>query len=180
MAPLSPFPPGESELIAIGRIGPAHGTRGDVFVEPWTDLPAERFAVGAVLVTEPASAGPVTVESFRLHNGRVVLHFAGFDDRYGVEALRGVQLVIAAADRPPLDDPEEFYDTDLVGLLARSADGVVFGPIREVLHIGPADYLMLDVDGVQRLVPFVASIVPVVDVAGGFVVIDPPEGLFEL
>jgi 16S rRNA processing protein RimM len=177
---LAPVSPAESELIAIGRIGPAHGTRGDVFVEPWTDLPVERFAVGAVLATEPPSAGPVTVESFRLHNGKVVLHFAGFDDRYGVGALRGVQLLIAAADRPPLDDPEEFYDTDLIGLLARSADGVVFGPIREVVHIGPADYLMLEVDGVERLVPFVASIVPVVDVVGGFVRINPPTGLFEL
>jgi 16S rRNA processing protein RimM len=54
------------------------------------------------------------------------------------------------------------------------------GPVREVLHAGTSDYLVLDVDGVERLVPFVAAIVPTVDVSGGFLEIDPPEGLFEL
>ncbi len=170
----------DGELIGIGRIGPAHGTRGDVFVEPWTDAPADRFQAGAVLDTDPTPIGPLKVESFRLHNGRVVLHFAGFDDRIGVESLRGVQLLMAAADRPQLEDPEEFYDSDLLGLLARSPAGVEFGPINEVLHIGPAIYLGVTVDGVPRLVPFVSSIVPTVDVDGGFLVIEPPPGLFEL
>jgi len=169
-----------AQLIAVGRIGPAHGTRGDAFVEPWTDDPEARFAVGVVLSTEPVESGPLTVEASRMHSGRFVVHFAGVDDRNSVEVLRGVRLLLAAGDRPRLDDPDEFYDTDLIGLTARSADGQVFGTIREVVHIGPADYLELEVDGVSRLVPFVSSIVPEVDVTGGFVIIAPPEGLFEL
>jgi 16S rRNA processing protein RimM len=169
-----------AQLVAVGRIGPAHGTRGDAFVEPWTDDPEARFAVGVVLSAEPASAGPLTVESSRFHSGRLVVHFVGVEDRSSVEALRGVRVLLAAGVRPPIEDPDEFYDTDLIGLLARSQDGVVFGPITDVVHIGPADYLELDVDGTSRLVPFVAKIVPVVDVAGGFVIMAPPEGLFEL
>jgi 16S rRNA processing protein RimM len=170
----------DGDVIAVGRVGPALGVRGDVFVEPWTDAPAERFAADVVLRTEPASAGPLTVESSRLHAGRLVVHFVGYESRAEVEALRNVQLVIRASERAPLADPDEFYDTDLVGLIARSPDGAEFGPVTEVLHIGPADYLSVRVEGVDRLVPFLAAFVPAVDVAAGTVVIDPPAGLFEL
>jgi 16S rRNA processing protein RimM len=168
------------EILAIGRIGRPRGVRGENFVEPWTDDPDERFAVGAVLQTEPVEAGPLTVMAMALAGGRLVVRFDGVDDRAGAEALRGVQLLIAAADRPDLDDPDEFYDTDLVGLSARTVGGADIGAVREVLHAGGADYLVLDIDGREQLIPFVRAIVPTVDLAGGQVLIDPPDGLFEL
>ena len=169
----------ETDDVVVGRIGPARGVRGDVFVVPWTDVPEERFAPGTALRTDPASAGPLTVEASSAAGGKLVVHFAGVADRAGAEALRGVQLVIGAAERAPLDDPDEFYDTELVGLAARTVAGVELGPVTDVVHAGGASYLVLD-DGRERLVPFVSAVVPTVDVAGGFVVIDPPDGLFEL
>ncbi len=169
-----------AELVTVGRIGPAHGNRGDVFVEPWTDQPEVRFAPGAVLQTDPDSVGPLTVESQRLHGGKLILHFRGVDDRDAVTELRATRLVVAAGDRPPLADPDDFYDTDLVGLKAQTSAGVELGEVREVVHVGPADYLLVHVGGIERLVPFVRAIVPEVDIAGGRVVIDPPEGLFDL
>jgi len=168
------------ELVAVGRVGPARGVRGDVFVEPWTDVPQERFAPGAVLRTEPADAGPVTVETSSLAGGKLVVRFEGVTDRPGAEALRGVQLLVPAEARPEIDDPDEFYDTDLIGLEARGVDGAPIGPVSDVVHAAGASYLVVPVDGRDRLVPFVAAIVPTVDVPGGFVVIDPPEGLFDL
>jgi 16S rRNA processing protein RimM len=168
------------DLVAVGRVGPARGVRGDAFVEPWTDVPEERFAPGAVLRTEPASAGPLTVESSSSAGGKLVVRFAGVTDRAGAEALRGVRLLIPAGERPPIDDPDEFYDTDLVGLEARTPDGAVLGPVTDVLHAAGASYLVVPVDGRDRLVPFVAAIVPTVDPAGGLVVVDPPPGLFDL
>lgn len=168
------------DLIAVGRVGPARGVRGDVFVEPWTDTPAERFAPGAVLRTDPASAGPLTVEASSSAGGKLVVRFEGVADRAGAEALRGTQLLIPAAEREPIADPDEFYDTDLVGLTARTVDGSDLGAVTDVLHAGAASYLVVHVAGRDRLVPFVAAIVPTVDVAAGLVVIDPPEGLFDL
>jgi 16S rRNA processing protein RimM len=168
------------ELVVVGRIGPARGIRGDLFVEPWTDAPDERFAPGTVLRTEPASAGPLTVDSSSSAGGKLVVHFAGVDDRKAAEALRGTQLVIPAAERPSLDDPDEFYDTDLVGLAAVTVDGTDLGPIADVLHVVGASYLVVHVGGQERLVPFVRAVVPTVDLEGRRVVIDPPEGLFEL
>jgi 16S rRNA processing protein RimM len=169
-----------AEYVAVGRIGPARGVRGAVFVEPWTDDPAHRFAPGCVLHTDPAEAGPLTVESANHGGAKLVVQFAGVGDRSAAEALHGVRLVMAAAERPPLEDPDEFYASDLVGLVARTVAGVELGPVRDVLNLAGAEYLVLDVAGGERLVPFVTAIVPTVDLAGGVVVVDPPEGLFDL
>ncbi|WP_375486517.1 ribosome maturation factor RimM [uncultured Jatrophihabitans sp.] len=168
------------DLIAVGRIGPARGVRGDAFVEPWTDAPDERFAAGSVLRTDPSDAGPLTVERVNLSGAKMVLHFAGFDTREAVEALRGVRLVVAAEDRPAIEDPDEFYASDLVGCAARTVSGVELGPVADVLDIAGADYLVLHVDGVERLVPFVREVVPEVDLTTRVVTVDPPEGLFDL
>ncbi|HET8581849.1 MAG TPA: ribosome maturation factor RimM [Jatrophihabitans sp.] len=168
------------DVVAVGRIGRPRGVRGEVFVEPWTDAPDERFAPGSVLRTAPEPAGPLTVEEYSAAGGRLVVRFAGVADRAAAEALRDVQLVVPAAERPRLDDPDEFYDTDLIGLAARTPGGEPLGPVADVVHAAGASYLVLDLGGRERLVPFVEAIVPQVDVAGGTVVIDPPEGLFEL
>jgi 16S rRNA processing protein RimM len=170
----------EHDLVAVGRVGRPRGVRGATFVEPWTDDPDERFTPGTVLRTEPADAGPLTVSTSSTAGGKLVVHFESVDDRTGAEALRGVRLLLPASTRPALDDPDDFYDTDLIGLAARTVAGEQLGPVRDVLHAGGADYLVLAVDEREVLVPFVRVIVPTVDIAGGAVVIDPPDGLFEL
>ncbi len=167
-------------LVAVGRIGRPRGVRGATFVEPWTDDPDERFAAGVVLSTDPPEAGPLTVESSSTAGGKLVVSFASVDDREGAEALRGVRLLLPVSERPVLDDPDDFYDTDLIGLAARTVAGADLGPVRDVLHAGGADYLVLDLEGREVLVPFVRAIVPTVDLAGGAVVIDAPDGLLEL
>lgn len=170
----------DDELVVVGRIGPAHGIRGEVVVLPLTDEPDDRFRAGAVLLTAPASAGPLTVSSARWHGRRLLVHFDGVVDRTAAERLRGIEVLIPAASRPPLEDPDDFYDTDLIGLEAVTVEGRSLGPVRDVVH-GPAgDFLVLDVDERERLVPFVAELVPTVDLAASRVVVDPPQGLLEL
>jgi 16S rRNA processing protein RimM len=169
-----------AELIAIGRIGPAHGNRGEALVEPWTDAPEERFAAGAVLQTDPGSVGPLTVAGHRFQGDRLIVAFVGVDDRDAVVALRATLLLIPAVARPPLDDPDEFYDSDLVGLQAVTTTGDQLGPVLEVVHLSGAVYLLVKVDGVERMVPFVRAIVVEVDLAGSRVVVAVPDGLFDL
>ena len=178
MSDVVPAGTGDStDFVAVGRIGPARGVGGDVFVEPWTDAPEQRFAPGAVLRTRN---GTMTVLAAANVNGRQVVRFDGVADRSGAERLRGTELFVAAAERPALDDPDEYYDSDLVGLAVVDRSGATLGTVQAVSHAGPADYLVVDVSGRECLVPFVAAIVPEVDLSAGQVVVEPPEGLFDL
>jgi 16S rRNA processing protein RimM len=171
---------GAGVVVAVGRVGKAHGVRGDAFVEPWTDAPDERFSPGSTLTTEPADRGPLTVETARDHSGKLVVHFAGVEDRNAVEALRGTVLLVPAAARPVIEDPDEFYDTDLIGLAVRTVEGRPLGPVTDVLHSPAGSLLAVEVDGREVLVPFRAEFVPTVDLAAGIAEIDPPDGLLEL
>lgn len=167
--------------LVVGRIGRAHGIRGDVAVDVRTDDPERRFAPGATLDTEPPERGPLTVESARWHSGRLLVRFDGCADRSAAESLRGIVLVADSSTSPPPEDPDEWWDHDLVGLAAVSTDGTTIGEVAEVLHPPGADLLVVRrPDGTEALVPFVSEMVPEVDVAGGRLVIAPPEGLLDL
>jgi len=167
--------------LVIGRIAKAHGIGGEVSVDVRTDDPDHRFAIGARLTTEPVDRGPLVVEGTRWHSGRLLVRFAGLADRSAAEALRSTLLVVDSATSAPPDDADEFWDHDLIGLEAATTGGDVIGQITDVLHTPGSDLLVIGrADGGEVLVPFVAEIVPRVDLEGGRVVIAPPEGLFEL
>jgi 16S rRNA processing protein RimM len=171
------------DLLVVGRIGRAHGIRGDVSVEVRTDAPELRFAPGAVLRTDPETAGPLTVETARMHSGRLLIRFEGIADRTAAEALREVLLVIDADDAGPAGEPDEdvWWDHELLNLEASTSDGDLLGLVSDVLHTPAGELLAIRrPDGAELLVPFVSEFVPVVDVPGGRVVVNPPAGLLEL
>jgi 16S rRNA processing protein RimM len=163
--------------LVVGRITRPHGVRGEVSVEVRTDEPERRFAVGSVLATDPAEAGPLTVASARWHTGRLLVGFAGIADRNQAEDLRGIWLTLDSAEAGSSDDPDEFHDHELIGLAVVTVSGEPVGRVSDVRHQGQ-DLLVIEPD--DLLVPFVAAIVPEVDVAAGRLVIDPPPGLLEL
>ena len=166
--------------LVVGRIGRPHGVRGELTVEVRTDSPELRFAPGSSLTTDPAAAGPLVIDDARWHSGRLLLAFAGVRDRNAAEALRNVLLVVDVPDDETPDDPEEFYDHQLVGLAAVGPDGAVLGTVGDVLHLPSQELLAVrTVEGREVLVPFVHEIVPEVDVAGGRVLVTPPPGLFD-
>jgi 16S rRNA processing protein RimM len=145
-----------------------------------TDEPERRFTEGVVLLTDRPTVGEVRVERVRWHSGRLLLHLRGFDDRSAVEQLRGMvlSLDIDPSDLP--DDPDEYYDHQLVGLVVVDVSGQAIGEITQVSH-GAQDLLVVQrVDGGEAMVPFVRELVPEVDLAHGRVVTDLPEGLLDL
>jgi 16S rRNA processing protein RimM len=174
------LPQDSSDTVVVGRIGRPHGVRGEVTVEVRTDDPDLRFVPGAVFATDPPSRGPVTVAGRRWHREVLLLTVEGVESREAAEELRNTELLLDVADLPALDDPEAFYDHQLVGLRARLPDESELGEVVAVRHEG-ADLLVIRrLDAGELLVPFVTAIVPTVDVAAGFLVVDPPEGLLEL
>jgi 16S rRNA processing protein RimM len=171
--------------LTIGRIVRPHGIRGEVLVDVRTDEPGERFEAGSVLSTDPAGAGPLTVEYARGHaqggRQRLIVAFAEIADRTAAEDARGVSLLVDGGDLVDPDDPDEFHDHHLVGLTAVSVDGADIGEVIRVEHLPAAELLVVRrEDGREALVPFVKAIVPEVDLAGGRIVLTPPEGLFDL
>ena len=188
--------------LVVGRIARPHGVRGEVSVAVHTDEPERRFAVGSVLATDPAEAGPLTVATVRWHTGRLLVGFDGIMDRDQAEGLRGVWLTLDSAQAESPDDPDEFHDHELIGLAVVTVSGEPVGRVTDVRHFGQ-DLLVIEPAGLAGaelaaagpagparpgqsaqpdglLVPFVAAIVPEVDVAAGRLVIDPPPGLLEL
>ncbi|MBM7772843.1 16S rRNA processing protein RimM [Actinokineospora baliensis] len=171
----------KQDLVAVGRVAKAHGIHGELAVDVRTDTPALRFALEATVTARlrDGSHRPLTVSAARQHAGRLLVRFAEVPDRTAAEALRGALLLADTADLPPIDDPDEFYDHELAGLSAELVDGTRVGTVREVTHGPGSDLLVIDRDGTEVLIPFVREIVPVVDVRGGRVVLDPPEGLID-
>ncbi|MGM9470958.1 ribosome maturation factor RimM [Pseudarthrobacter sp. YS3] len=165
--------------LQVARIGKPHGIRGEVTVQVLTDAPEDRFVPGTEFVVEPASAGPLTVDSARWNKDILLLGFAGIETRNQAETLRGAKLFIETEELEE-DDDEGWYEHELVGLEARVGSQVV-GKVA-ALHTMPVqDLLVIEgADGKEILVPFVEQIVPEVNVAGGFVLLTPPDGLFEI
>jgi 16S rRNA processing protein RimM len=168
--------------LVVGRITRPHGVRGELAVEVRTDDPDLRLAAGAVLVTEPAAAGPLTITRARWHSGRLLLSFAGVTDRTGADELRGVLLVVDSADLADIADADEYRDHQLIGLTVIGPGGEQVGEVTDVLHHGQ-DLLVIagagKRAGTEIMVPFVAELVPEVDLAAGRLLIDPPDGLLD-
>lgn len=166
--------------LVVARIGRAHGIKGEVTVEVRTDEPELRLAPGAVLATEPASTGPLTIETGRVHSGRLILRFEGVKDRTGAEALRNT-LLIAEVDPEELPEEEdEYYDHQLMDLDVVTKDGEEVGRITEISHLPSQDLFIVErPDGSEVMIPFVESIVIEIDLEEQRAVIDPPPGLID-
>jgi 16S rRNA processing protein RimM len=161
--------PGAGERLVVGRVGRAHGLRGEVAVRFSSNRP-ERAAPGAVLY---AGARELVIATSRPHQDRVLVRFEGVDDRTAAEALQGLELTAE-----PLGDEVELADDELwvhevVGAEVQDRSGVVVGRVVAVEANPAHDLLVLDGGA---LVPMVF----VVEQRDGVVVIDPPEGLFDL
>ena len=172
----------EVELV-VGRIGKPHGLRGEVTVDVRTDDPARRFADGAVLRAQPPTGSHsaltvVTVVRTRWHQTTLLATFEEIPDRNAAEAARGILLhVTLGADEVP-DDPDEYYEHQLVGLAAYDVEGAHLGEVTALVRGGAQDLLTVrTTDGRDALVPFVKVLVPEVDLAAGRVVIADRPGL---
>lgn len=174
------------EHLVVGHLVRAHGTRGELFVWPLTDAPEDVFVEGMELLLGDEegildeAAEPLIVEHSRPFKRGELVKFESVDDRNTAELLAGRYLLAERAALAPLE-PDEVYYHELLGLTVVKEDGTVVGTIREVYELEPADMLEVKApDGKLHLIPFAARIVRQVDVAGGRVMIDPPEGLLEL
>lgn len=168
--------------VQVARIGKPHGIRGEVTIQLMTDEPESRFAAGAKFDVEPAGLGPLTVSRSRWNKDILLLGFEEIKDRNEAEQLRGSKLLLETEEVD--DDEDAWYEHELVGLKVRvpGTDGYDDVGTVAALQVLPAqDLLVVNThEGEEVLVPFVSQLVPEVNIDDGFILIDPPEGLFEL
>ena len=167
----------------VGRLLKAHGLKGAIKLELYTDSPNERFVPGAVFELQVPEESlwfgkTITVTELRWYNQSPVLFLDGVVDRTGVESLiKAILLIDAETEKLP-DEPDAWYDHQLVGLKALR-DGVEVGEVVRVDHFPAQDLLIIKAGDREVMLPFVKAIVPSVDVKAGTVTVTPPTGLFE-
>jgi 16S rRNA processing protein RimM len=165
-------------LLVVGRIGRAHGLRGEVTIEVRTDQPELRFADGSVLVTDPESVGPLKVIHAKNHSGRILIAFEGIYDRNGAEQVRNT-LLLADIDPTESSDDDEYYDFQLIGSSVSLIDGTEVGEVTDVIHLPAQDLLAFRYQEREILIPFIHQFVPKVDIKSKQIVITPPPGLID-
>jgi 16S rRNA processing protein RimM len=163
-----------TERVCVARIGAAHGTRGEVRLWTFTADPMAVQDYGP-LETEDGSA-TFEIESVRPAKTHLVARLKGVNDRNAAEKLANIELYVSRERLPPAE-ADEFYHADLIGLPAFTADGRRFGTVVAVHDFGAGDLIEVRPDGASDTVmlPFTETTVPVVDIAGGRIVIDPPQ-----
>ena len=163
-------------LLVVGRIGRAHGVRGEATIEVRTDDPDARFPVGASLQTDPVEKGPLTIVSGRVHNGILLLGFAGITDRTAVEKLRNT-LLLTEVDIDAESSDDLYHIAQIKGCSVFLENGTEVGVVTDVLELPAQDTLVIETSSGEKLVPFVTTMVPSIDIKNKKLVISPPEGL---
>jgi 16S rRNA processing protein RimM len=170
------------QQLRVGRLTKAHGLKGAIKLELYTDDPERRFAPGAEFSLQVPDSSPwhgkhLTIRELRWYNGHPVGFFEGVDDRTAAESLvKAILWIDQPADEEA--EPDAWYDHQLVGL-AVLRDGEKVGEVVHVDHLPAQDLLVVKTGGREVMVPFVSAIVPEVDIAAGTLTVTPPAGLFE-
>jgi 16S rRNA processing protein RimM len=161
-------------LLLMGRIGAAHGIKGEVRITSFTEDPLAIARYGALSTNKPGLS--VTIETIRQAGNGVIARLRGVPDRTAAEALNGVELYADRALLPATEDEDDFYHADLIGLEARLTNGTILGTVSAVPNYGAGDLIEIrdPRSGDTYLYPFTRAAVPHVHVKDGYLVIEPP------
>ena len=162
----------------IGRVVKSHGVKGEVAVELLADESEDHIVVGEVLTGRQAGKEQhLTVKTVRPHQKRLLISFEEVPDRTAADSLRGMKFFAEPLERD--EDSDEYYNHELIGLKVRH-DGDEVGAVTGVMDAPNRKILEIDYRGKEVLVPFVMEFVPDIDLADGYLVITPPEGLLDV
>jgi 16S rRNA processing protein RimM len=170
----------EPRFLAIGQVVGVHGVRGELKVEILTEDPHRFDLLRQVLVgLEDQEPVPWILESYRLHKGHALLKLQGCDDRTAAETLRGYLIQVRFEDALPLEEGE-YFEHQIIGLQVWTAAGEPLGEVAEILYTGANDVYVVrggSPGGRDILIPAIEDVVLEIDLDGGRLVVELPEGL---
>lgn len=163
------------ELVLLGRFGAPHGLAGEIRLQSFTDDPLAIASYGP-LVDKSGQHRFALSHVRRQGKDMLIARVGGVTDRNGAESVKGVEL-FAPRENLPEPEQDEFYLADLIGLRAETSSGQPLGVVTAVRNFGAGDILEIaPPEGDETvLFPFIRAVVPTVDVAGGRIVIEPPD-----
>jgi 16S rRNA processing protein RimM len=162
-----------SDRILLGQFGAAHGIRGEIRVNAYTETPLGIGDYGPFTLDDGRS---VEIASLRIQGDNVIARVKGVTDRTAAETLRNRQLFVDRAALPEIEEEDDFYYSDLIGLAVLTEDSAPFGKILSVQNFGAGDLIEIEPTGVERSIylPFTREIFPSVDIAARTVTVVPP------
>ena len=160
--------------LLMGRIGAAHGIKGEVRITSFTEEPLALVDYGPLTTNKPGLV--IEIESARATTNVLVARLKGVTDRNAAEKLNGIELYVDRDVLPATTDEDDFYHADLIGLEARLADGTTLGTVTAIPNYGASDLLEVrdKRSGDTYLYPFTKAVVPEVKIAEGYLVIEVP------
>jgi len=168
------------DLVVVARVARTRGLRGEVVADLYTDFPGRFEALDSVIAIAPdGSRRSLQIEEHWFHGNRIVFKFATYDSIDEAKDLAGLQLAIPAGERIELP-AGMFYEWELAGCRVETLDGKLIGQVREVMHTGGVEILVVAGDGRDFLIPMAHEICVEIDIGGKVVRVDPPEGLLDL
>lgn len=167
------------ELCLIGSIVGAHGIRGEVKVQSFSDVPGRFSQLDAVLLgSKPERARSVPISVSSEHGPRVIMHVEDCHDRDAAEALIGLNIYVEETQMAEPPEGRHFIH-DLIGCAVRTASGESRGTVRDVMLLPANDIYVVDYMGLEVLIPAVPAIVTQVDTVNKTITVEPIPGLFE-
>jgi len=179
-----PAPKPQRSELRVGRLTKAHGLKGALKLELYTDEPDLRFQPGSQVSLQVPTDSPwfghqLTVKELRFYNNHPVVFFEGVDDRTAAESLSRAILWVEYDPEARPSEEDAWFDHQLVGLDVLRDDAVM-GQIQRLDHLPAQDLIVVATNGGDEvLLPFVKQFVPEVNIDGGFIRVTPPGGLFE-
>ena len=176
-----PLPATDPSLVQMGEFGRAHGLNGEIRLKSYTGIPQAIASYGPLL---GADGRRIELTDVRQAGGAspdlLVVRVKGVADRTGAEALNRLALYLPRERLGTTQDEDEFFTADLVGLDVVDTTGTHLGTVADVPNYGGGDLIEIKpaLGGATALLPFTKAFVPDLDIAGGRIVIDPPEDLF--
>jgi 16S rRNA processing protein RimM len=175
--------PTAATQLRVGRLTKAHGLKGAIKIELFTDDPARRFTPGAMFTLQVPTSSPwhgkkLELIELKFYNSHPVAFFKDVPDRTVAESLVKAILWVDHDMAEVSQEEDAWFDHQLVGL-AVIRDGVRVGTVSQIDHFPAQDLLTVATDSGDVLVPFVKAIVSAVDIDAGTLTVTPPAGLFE-
>jgi 16S rRNA processing protein RimM len=169
------------DLMVVARVARTRGLRGEVLADLYTDFPERFEGLEQIMAIAPdGSSRSLQIEEHWFHGNRIVFKFAGYDSIDAAKDLAGYQLAVPASERIELPE-DHFYEWELAGCRIEALDGKVIGQVREVMHTGGVEILVVaGNEGREFLIPMAHDICVEIDIEAKLIRVDPPEGLLDL